>query len=123
MRRELIHDSIDLSIIHLSCNILWEQKEIEDRVITSYLALDLLFLALSVINGSCSILIFLYFVREDFKGFSSYFSVLFILIVVFKESISHRILFSFRFKGWENHISKLCHVINLVRSIHNRSKL
>ncbi len=61
MRRELIHDSIDLSIIHLSCNILWEQKEIEDRVITSYLALDLLFLALSVINGSCSILIFLYF--------------------------------------------------------------
>ena len=90
MWSQLLHDQIDLAVIHVDTDLLRKEQIIDHRIKASHRCLRLLVLHLGIVGGGCHIFIVTQFRGKCAECSSSHLRVLFILVVILIQRISQR---------------------------------
>ena len=122
MRRQTFCDHVDLAVIHLSGHLLIEQQAVENVLVSAQLGHGLLLSHGRVICCSSSVLVFSERAVECPERSMADFGVLFVLIVVLEERISHRVFLPVDGEGFESYIRELQGVVDRIRDPERSAK-
>ncbi len=114
MGSELLHDQVDLAVIHFPCYLLGKEQAVKDGIKAPQGGKGFFGLYLGIVGRGSDILILAYFLGKGGKGVPADFRVFFILVVVLIERISQGVFFSGSGKRLEFHVCQFRHIINLV---------